>query len=160
MATGAFAAIGAVPLLGHMAPAPDSVADAGLEIDLSKLNEGEQMTISFLGRPIAIRYKTPVEIAAAQADDEADMIDRATDKSRLRPKPDGLIDPSFLVFVPICTHFGCVVVGEAGRFADGAAPVVARILTHLAELEAFLRQQIWIFRLINGRQIRLLSSHT
>ena len=106
------------PLFAHMAPAADSKLVAGLDVDLSKLREGEQMTLNFLGRPVAIRYRTADEIAAAQADDSADLIDPQTDQERLRPKPDGTHDPRFLVFHPICTHFGCIVVGEAGNY-DG-----------------------------------------
>lgn len=122
IATGAVAAIGVAavsrPLIGHMAPAADSGLLAGLDIDLSLLREGEQMTVTYLGRPVAIRHRTPAEIAAAVADDQADMIDSQTDQERLRPKPDGSYDPRFLVIHPICTHFGCIVVGEAGRY-DG-----------------------------------------
>lgn len=122
VATGAVAAIGvaavAKPLVGQWSPAGDTVAKYGLDVDLSKLQAGEQILVRVVGRPVAIRHRTPAEIAAAQADDDADMIDPATDRSRLRPKPDGSFDPRFLVFVPICTHFGCFVLGEAGDF-DG-----------------------------------------
>ncbi len=122
VATGAVVAIGAAaitrPLLGHMAPAGDSPLLHGLEVDLSLLKEGEQMTATFMGKPVAIRYRTPAEIKAAQADDTADLPHTETDRSRLRPKPDGKLDHRFLVFYPICTHFGCVVVGEAGDY-DG-----------------------------------------
>lgn len=120
VATGAVAAFGVVaaarPVLGHMSAAGDTVANEGIEIDLSKLREGEQLSTLFRGRPIAIRHRTPAEIVAARADDNAGMIDPETDISRLRPKPNGVIDARFLVFVPICTHFGCIVVGEQGRF--------------------------------------------
>lgn len=122
LTTGAVAAIGVAaisrPLLGHLAPAADSDLIKGLEVDVSLLREGEQMTINYLGRPVAIRHRTPAEIQAAQADDEADMIDPQTDRERLRPKPDGTFDPRFLVVHPICTHHGCVTVGESGRY-DG-----------------------------------------
>lgn len=120
--TGAVAAIGvgalSRPLFGHMAPAADSLEAPWLDIDLSKLQEGEQMTVTYLGRPVAIRYRTPDEIAAAQADDDTDLYDPQTDQERLRAKPDGAYDPRYLVFHPICTHFGCIVVGEAGNY-DG-----------------------------------------
>ena len=122
IATGAFAAIGAValakPFLGHMAPAADSPSSRGFEVDLSLLEEGEQMTLLYLGKPIAIRHRTPAEISAAQADDKADLIHVETDRSRLKTKSDGSVDPRFLVFYPICSHMGCVVVGESGDF-DG-----------------------------------------
>ena len=122
LTTGAVAALGAaaltVPLLGHMAPAGDSDVNLGMDIDLSKLEERMEMRVIYLGRPVAIRHRTPAEIKAAQADDTANLPHRETDRSRLRPKPDGTVDPRFLVFHPICTHFGCIVVGEAGDF-DG-----------------------------------------
>jgi len=122
LATGAVAAIGAVamarPMLAHMAPAPDTIAKLGIDVELSSLKEGEQMIVTYMGRPVAIRYRTPAEIASARADDEADLPHIETDRSRLNPKPDGQVDPRFLVFYPICTHFGCVVVGNAGDY-DG-----------------------------------------
>jgi len=120
IATGAVAAIGAValsvPLVSHMAPAGD--ADFGLDIDLSKLDEGMEMRVLYRTRPVAIRHRTPAEIKAAQTDDSADLPHKETDRSRLRRKPDSAVDPRYLVFYPICTHFGCTVVGEAGEF-DG-----------------------------------------
>lgn len=126
LATGAVVALGGValtkPLFGHMSPAADKIADAGVEVDLSKLEEGMQMHFSFKGRPIAIRHRTPSEILAAKADDEADLIDPETDKFRLRPKSDGAIDTRFLIFHPICTHFGCIVVGESGDFGGWYCP--------------------------------------
>ncbi|WP_409432541.1 ubiquinol-cytochrome c reductase iron-sulfur subunit [Litorimonas sp. RW-G-Af-16] len=120
IATGAVAVGGAValtrPLLGQMGPAADIVAKAGMEIDLSLLQEGEQMIVPWRNKPIFIRYRTPAEIAAAQADDTADMIDPETDRSRLKPKPSGEFDPRYLVMIGICSHFGCVPTSEIGRF--------------------------------------------
>jgi len=122
VATGAViaggAAVAARPLIHQMSPAADNLGVIGLDVDLSKLEEGQQLTVTFLGRPVAIRYRTALEIATALSDDQAALRHKETDLSRLRPKPDGTIDPRFLVFTPICTHFGCVVVGEAGDF-DG-----------------------------------------
>lgn len=122
LATGAVAAFGvaavARPFLGHFAPAADSLVVNGFDVDLSKLEEGMEMRVLYLGRPVAIRHRTPAEISAAQADDGAQMVDPQTDKERLRPKPNGEYDPRFLVVYAVCTHFGCVVVGESGRF-DG-----------------------------------------
>lgn len=122
LATGGVTAFGVAavtrPLLGHMSPAADADLIHGLDVDLSKLEEGMQMKVLYLGKPVAIRHRTPAEIKAAQAIDEEYLPDKETDFSRLRPKPDGTLDSRFLVFHPICSHFGCVVVGEAGDF-DG-----------------------------------------
>jgi len=110
------------PLFAHMAPAADSDVVAELDVDLSKLREGEQMTVTYFGRPVAIRYRTADEIAAAQADDDANLYDPQTDQERLRPKPDGTFDPRFLIIHPICTHTGCVVVGEVGIYNGWYCP--------------------------------------
>ncbi len=122
IATGAVAAIGVValtvPLLGHMSPARDADLNLGVDIDLSKLEEGMEMRVIYRGRPVVIRHRTPAEIKAAQEGDSADLPHRETDRSRLRLKPDRTLDPRFLVFYPICSHFGNIVVGEAGDF-DG-----------------------------------------
>jgi len=126
LTTGAVAAFGiaavAKPMLGHMAPAPDTLSKLGIDVDLSLLKEGEQMRVTYMGKPVAIRHRTPAEIATAIADDDVDLYHYETDRSRLKPKPDGTIDQRFLVFYPICTHFGCIVVGEAGDFGGWYCP--------------------------------------
>jgi len=154
LTTGAVAAFGvaavAKPMLGHMAPAPDSPVLLGMDVDVSKLEEGMQMTVTYLGRPVAIRHRTPAEILAAQADDGADMIDPQTDRQRLRPKPDGTYDPRFLVIYPICTHFGCVVDGESGRFDGWYCPyhgahfdTSGRVRSYPAPLNLEVPDYIW-----------------
>lgn len=121
LATGGVAAFGLAavtrPLVGHMSPAGDAVSYA-VDVDLFKLEEGMEMRVLYRGRPVAIRHRTPAEIKAAQADDTAKLPHMETDRSRLRLKPDRTVDPRFLVFHPICSHFGCTVVGKAGDF-DG-----------------------------------------
>ena len=66
IATGAVAAIGAaaltLPLLGHMAPAGDSDVNLGMDIDLSKLEEGMEMRVIYLGRPVAFATERPPKL--------------------------------------------------------------------------------------------------
>ena len=118
--TATVAAIGAGglawPMIGSFNPAAD--AKSGLDVDLSKLEEGQQLKVLWMNRPIFIRYRTKAEIATAQNLDVSTLIDPETDMERLRPRPDGTYDPRFLVLIGICTHFGCVPIGESGRF-DG-----------------------------------------
>ena len=123
IATGAAAAVGAGalvwPFVNQMGPAADTLAAGSIEIDLSKLEEGQQLKMLWRGKPVFVRYRTPAEIAQAEADNTAsDLKDPATDDSRLIPTPEGKLNPKFLVMVGVCTHFGCVPVGEAGEF-DG-----------------------------------------
>ena len=119
LATAGVAAFGLAavsrPLLGHMSPAADAHHIYEMDIDLSKLEEGMEVRVLYLGKPLAIRHRTPAEIQAAQAEDTADLRHKETDSSRLRPKLDGTLDPRFLVFHPICPHFSNIFFKAAGR---------------------------------------------
>lgn len=123
IATGAVAAFGAAamtrPLLGHMSPAADDIANQWYYFDVEPIAEGQWVRISLRGRPVLIWHRTPAQIQAAQADDQnKDLWQPVTDRSRLQPKPDGSYDPRFLIVYLVCTHFGTTLVPEAGRF-DG-----------------------------------------
>lgn len=118
--TGAVAATGAAaitwPLIASMNPAYDALA--GLDVDLSAIKEGQQVRILWMNKPIFIRHRTPAEILAAQRLDTSDLKHPETDQERLKPLPNGTYNPSYLVMIGVCTHFGCIPVGEAGDF-DG-----------------------------------------
>lgn len=122
IATGAAgaAAVGAVawPLVTQMGPAADTLAAGSVEIDLSKVDVGQQLKTLWRGKPVFVRHRTPEEIAAAEAVPMDDLIDPQTDSDRLLPDNNGNLRPEILVMVGVCTHFGCVPVGEAGDF-DG-----------------------------------------
>lgn len=122
IATGAAgaAAIGAVawPLVMQMGPAADTLAAGSVEIDLTKVDEGQQLKTLWRGKPVFVRHRTAEEIAEAEAVALTDMIDPQTDNERLVPDMDGKLRPQYLVMVGVCTHFGCVPVGEAGDY-DG-----------------------------------------
>lgn len=123
IATGAVAAAGtaavAWPLVAQMGKAADTLAAGSIEIDLTKIPEGQQLKTLWRGKPVFVRHRTAAEIQKAEADDSADnLIDPETDNARLIAGPSGEVDPRFLVMVGVCTHFGCVPVGEAGEY-DG-----------------------------------------
>ncbi len=122
IATGAVAAAGAAsvgwPLVAQMGKAADTLAAGSIEIDLSKVVEGQQLKMLWRGKPVFVRHRTAKEIAAAEAVEMADLKDPATDGSRLIAGPGGKVDPKYLVMIGVCTHFGCIPVGESGDF-DG-----------------------------------------
>lgn len=122
IATGAVAAAGAAslvwPFVMQMGKAADTLAAGSIEIDLTKVQEGAQLKTLWRGKPIFVRHRTAAEISAAENTDVSDCPDPETDNERLVPMPDGTVNPKFLVMVGVCTHFGCVPVGEAGDF-DG-----------------------------------------
>lgn len=122
LATGAVAAVGAGsvawPFVAQMGKAADTLAAGSIEINLSGLEEGAQLKTLWRGKPIFVRHRTAKEIAEAESVDVASLPDPQTDNERLLAKPDGQLDPKFLVMVGVCTHFGCVPVAEAGDY-DG-----------------------------------------
>lgn len=122
IATAVTAAVGAGslawPLVAQMGAAADTLAAGSIEIDLSKLSEGQQIKVLWRGKPVFVRYRTPKEIAEADSVDIAALPDPQTDDERLIANPSGSLNKQFLVMVGVCTHFGCIPVGEAGDF-DG-----------------------------------------
>ena len=53
-------------------------------------------------QPLFVRHRTPKEIAAAVADDHAQLRDPATDASRVKPGKS-----EWLILIGVCTHLGC-----------------------------------------------------
>ena len=122
LATGATAAVGTAaliwPFIAQMDKAADTLALGSIEINLSGIPEGSQLKTLWRGKPVFVRHRTPAEIAAAIEGDTANLPDPATDASRLVPGPGGNLRPEYLVMVGVCTHFGCIPVGESGDY-DG-----------------------------------------
>jgi ubiquinol-cytochrome c reductase iron-sulfur subunit len=108
MAAGGMCALGAgvalVPFVDSMNPAADTLAAASIEVDISKVQPGQGMTVSWRGKPVFIRRRTPEEIAEAEKASLADLKDPQADKDRVQK-------PEWLVLIGICTHLGCVPLG-------------------------------------------------
>lgn len=105
----AFGAAGAVYaaafLINSLNPAKDALALATIEVDISQIPVGAARTVMWRGKPVFIRHRTPEEIAQAQKDDNAALIDKETDFTRVQK-------PEWLVVVGVCTHLGCVPAGQ------------------------------------------------
>ena len=124
IATGAFTAVGtalaAWPFIDQMNPTADVLALASIEVDLSPLEPGQAITVKWRGKPAFVRYRTPKEIAQARADDSAEMPDPQSDAERVQK-------PQWLVMVGVCTHLGCVPLGQKdtepkGKFGGWFCP--------------------------------------
>lgn len=116
LATGAAVAAGVAavgwPLVAQMGKAADTLAAGSIEIDLSKIVEGQQLKMLWRGKPVFVRHRTAAEIAEANSVEVSELKDPQTDAERLVPGPEGSVDPKYLVMVGVCTHFGCVPVSE------------------------------------------------
>ena len=109
VATYAMGAVGAAaavwPLIDQMNPAADTLALASTEVDVSKIAQGQAITVTWRGKPVFIRHRTPDEIARANAIDGAELRDPQEDEVRAQR-------PELLVVVGVCTHLGCVPLGQ------------------------------------------------
>lgn len=114
VATGAMAAVGTAiamwPFIDSMNPSADILALSATEVDLAPILVGQRITVKWRGQPVFIVRRSQEEIARARADDgNPDLIDPAADIARVQ-------QPEWLVVVGICTHLGCVPLGQ--RSAD------------------------------------------
>ena len=119
LATGAFAAVGAAnivwPLIHQMNPDASVKALASIEVDISAVETGQSITVTWRGKPVFIRRRTGDEIAEAQAVSALDLPDPEDDAARVSKD-------EWLVMVGICTHLGCVPLGQAGDFNGWFCP--------------------------------------
>lgn len=117
VATGAVGAVGVAaliwPLVNQMNPDASVLALSSTEVDLSSVEEGSAITITWRGSPVFVRHRTQQEIDEARAVPLSDLKDPATDESRVKEGHD-----QWLVMVALCTHLGCIPVGESGEY-DG-----------------------------------------
>ena len=109
VATYAMAGLGAAavawPLIDQMNPAADTLALASTEVDVSKIAEGQAITVTWRGKPVFIRHRTRDEIARANAIDSAELRHPEEDETRVQRS-------ELLVVVGVCTHLGCVPLGQ------------------------------------------------
>ena len=117
LAGGAMGAVGAAsaawPLIHSMNPAADTLALSTTEVDVGALQPGQSMTTKWQGKPVFIRRRTPQEIEEARAAVTADLKDPQTDEARVaNSKFNGKDMPEYLVMIGVCTHLGCVPLGQ------------------------------------------------
>ncbi len=109
LTTGAFAAVGAAaaawPFIDSLNPAADVRAKSSTEVDISPVELGQRLTVVWRGQPVFIDHRPPQRIAEARADDTADLIDPATDASRVQRE-------QWLIVIGVCTHLGCIPLGQ------------------------------------------------
>ena len=112
MAAGGSAMVGWM-FIDQMNPAADTKAASSKEVDVSKVPEGGEIRVLIGGKPFFIRHRTGAEINAAQNANLSSLPDPIDDAERLRPLPDGSLNPAILVTSGACTHLGCVPVGPS-----------------------------------------------
>lgn len=117
------------PLVNQMNPSADVRALASVEVDISGIAEGSQLTVLWRGKPVFVRYRTADEIMAAQDVALGDLLD-TTSNNNNQPETDAsdanrALDKEgkWLVMMGVCTHLGCVPLGDgAGDFGGWFCP--------------------------------------
>ncbi|ERT03190.1 ubiquinol-cytochrome c reductase, iron-sulfur subunit [Sporothrix schenckii ATCC 58251] len=101
--------------LVNMSASADVLAMAKVEVDLTTIPEGKNVIIKWRGKPVFIRHRTESEISEANAVNVQSLRDPQADSDRVQK-------PEWLVMLGVCTHLGCVPIGEAGDFGGWFCP--------------------------------------
>jgi len=103
------------PLIDQMNPDASVKALASTEVDISGVERGQSITVLWRGKPVFIRRRTEEEIAKAKKVDLKDLKHPEKDEDRAK-------DPEWLVMLGVCTHLGCVPLGDKGEYGGWFCP--------------------------------------
>jgi ubiquinol-cytochrome c reductase iron-sulfur subunit len=116
-------AVGAVavawPFIDQMRPDASTLALASIEVDVGALEAGQSLTVKWRGKPVFIRNRTPKEVDDAKAVPVADLKDPLARNAKIAPDAQA---ENWLVMIGVCTHLGCVPLGESGEFGGWFCP--------------------------------------
>lgn len=121
---------GVWPLVAQMNPSADVRALSSIDVDISGVAVGTQLTVNFLGKPVFIRHRTDDEIAAARAVALEDLPDTNARNPNIAPDAEATdlnrtldAEERWLVQIGVCTHLGCVPIGDgAGDYGGWFCP--------------------------------------
>ena len=103
------------PLIDQMNPDASVKALSSTEVNVSEVQLGQSITVLWRGKPVFIKRRTEEEIAKARQVDLKELKDPEKDEDRAK-------NPEWLVMVGICTHLGCVPLGNKGEYGGWFCP--------------------------------------
>ena len=103
------------PLIDQMNPDASVKALASTEVDISGVERGQSITVLWRGKPVFIRRRTEEEIIKAKDVKLEDLPHPETDEDRAK-------NPEWLVMLGVCTHLGCVPLGDKGEYGGWFCP--------------------------------------
>ena len=103
------------PLIDQMNPDASVKALATTEVDVSTIERGQSVTVLWRGKPVFIKRRTEEEIAKAREVDLKELKHPEKDEDRAR-------NPEWLVMIGVCTHLGCVPLGDKGEYGGWFCP--------------------------------------
>jgi ubiquinol-cytochrome c reductase iron-sulfur subunit len=124
LTAGALGVVGAAvtvwPFVDSLNPAADTIAaGAPIDIDLAPVKPGQQIIVSWRGRPVFIVHRTPEQLKMLREQKDVSLL--ADPESQVGQQPPYAknwhrsIDPEYLVVVGICTHLGCIPEFQPGQ---------------------------------------------
>ena len=109
LTTTSMAAVGSAfaiwPFIDSMNPSADVLALGSKEVDLNDIDKGSTKTIKWRGKPVFIKHRTDEEISQAREVNLENLKDPQKDEDRV-------IKPEWLVVVGVCSHLGCIPLGQ------------------------------------------------
>lgn len=116
-------------LVDQMNPSADVQAVSSILVDTSGIELGTQLTVKWRGKPVFIRRRRPEEIEAARATPISVLPDKLARNANFHFEKEAFdknrtLDEAgeWLVMIGVCTHLGCVPVGDAGDFGGWFCP--------------------------------------
>ena len=103
------------PLIDQMNPDASVKALATTEVDISRVDIGKTITVLWRGKPVFIRRRTQNEIKEAENVKMEELKDPEKDQDRVKKS-------EWLVMLGVCTHLGCVPLGNKGEFNGWFCP--------------------------------------
>ena len=134
LTTGMAAVVGgaavAWPIIDQMRPDASTLAMASIEVDVAAVEPGMSLTVKWRGKPVFIRNRTEKEIEDAKAVTLSDLKDPVARNANLAADAEatdiartaGEGKENWLVMIGVCTHLGCVPLGESGEFGGWFCP--------------------------------------
>nr|XP_001101289.2 cytochrome b-c1 complex subunit Rieske, mitochondrial [Macaca mulatta] len=101
--------------ISTMSASADVLAMAKIEIKLSDIPEGKNMTFKWRGKPLFVRHRTQKEIEQEAAVELSQLRDPQHDLDRVKK-------PEWVILIGVCTHLGCVPIANAGDFGGFYCP--------------------------------------
>ena len=103
------------PLIDQMNPDSSVKALASTEVDVSLIEPGKSITVLWRGKPVFIKRRTKDEIEEAKAVKLEDLKHPEKDEDRAK-------NSEWLVMIGVCTHLGCVPLGDKGEYNGWFCP--------------------------------------
>jgi ubiquinol-cytochrome c reductase iron-sulfur subunit len=134
VATAMAATVGATaaawPFIDQMQPDASTRAQSSIEIDVSSLQPGMSLVAKWRGKPVFIRNRTAKEIEEASAVKLDELKDTAARNANIGNgleasdvnRTAGKGKENWLVMVGVCTHLGCIPLGQQGDFGGWFCP--------------------------------------